>query len=146
MNICIVSSCGGHLTEVMELKSVYENYDHFYIINKKISMPNDINGRVSFITHSERDYKFFVNILEIYRIFKSNRPDVVISTGAGPAVPAALVARYLFRSKVIYIETIASIVKPSITGRLMYYLAHEFYYQWESLEFFFPKAKFIRGV
>src|SRR5215467_503871 len=35
MKICIVSSCGGHLTEVRCLKPAYESYQHFYVLNDK---------------------------------------------------------------------------------------------------------------
>ena len=39
MKICIVSSCGGHLTEVRALKAAYQAYDHFYVLNDKAILP-----------------------------------------------------------------------------------------------------------
>ncbi len=145
MKICIVSSAGGHLTEVRSLKAAYSEYDFFYVLNHSALLPPDMIGCTDFIIHSERDWKFFINLWEAFRILKKKRPEVILSTGAGPAVPFALIGRYLFRCKVIFIETITCVDRPSMTGRIMYYLAHHFFYQWKGLERFFPKGHF-RGA
>lgn len=141
-SICIVSSCGGHLTEVRCLRPAYEDTEHFYVLNNTALLPTDMQDKTLFITHSERDWKTLLNLWEAYRILRRTRPRVILSTGAGPVVPFAIVGRYLFGTHVIFVETITRIERPSMTGRLMYYLAHEFYYQWSSLEKFFPKGIF----
>jgi beta-1,4-N-acetylglucosaminyltransferase len=141
MKICIVSSCGGHLTEVRQIRAAYEQYEHFYVINKRIQVPKDMESRtVYFIRHSERDLLFFTNLLEAWRILRRERPDAILSTGAGPAVPFAIVGR-LLGVKVLFIETLARIDAPSLTGRLMYRLSNRFFYQFESLGRFFPKGE-----
>ena len=141
MKVCIVSSCGGHLTEVRCLKGVYERYEHFYVINSRVAMPRDMEGKTYFIRHSERDWRFLVNLLEAVQILRRERPTVILSTGAGPVVPFAIMGRLFFRTRVIFIETITRIHRPSLTGRIMYWLAHEFFYQWPSLGRYFPKGK-----
>ncbi|MGH7949464.1 MAG: hypothetical protein ACREQF_09590, partial [Candidatus Binataceae bacterium] len=85
--ICIVSSCGGHLTEVRELKPVYERYEHFFVINERIMLPADMEGRTYFIRHAERDPLVLINLWEAWRILRAERPAVILTTGAGPAVP-----------------------------------------------------------
>jgi len=142
MRICIVSSCGGHLTEVRCLKEIYDDYKHFYILNDLTLLPEDMKERTFFITHSERDWKFFKNLWEVFIIFLREKPDLMLSTGAGPAVPAAIIGRLFFGVHVVFIESITRIYKPSLTGRLMYFLANDFFYQWKTLEEFFPKAKY----
>jgi UDP-N-acetylglucosamine:LPS N-acetylglucosamine transferase len=142
MKICIVSSCGGHLTEARCLKPAYEAYEHFFVLNDKAILPADMSNKTYFIAHSERDWKFFLNLWEAFQILRKERPNVILSTGAGPAVPFAIVGRVFFRTRVLFIETVASITKPSLTGRIMYWLAHDFFYQWKPLKQFFPKAKY----
>lgn len=66
---------------------------------------------------------------------------MILSTGAGPAVPFALVGRFFFRMRVVFVETITRIERPSLTGSIMYRLADDFYYQWESLRRYFPKGR-----
>jgi len=124
------------------LRPAYAHYPHFYVLNDKVRVPEDMLGRTWFITHSERDWKFLLNLLEAWRILRREGPTVILSTGAGPVVPFALVGRLLFRVRVIYIETITRISRPSLTGRLMYWLSHEFFYQHQSLEKYFPKGKY----
>ncbi len=45
MKICIVSSCGGHLTEARALRATYEKYEHFYVLNDEVILPEDMRGR-----------------------------------------------------------------------------------------------------
>jgi hypothetical protein len=67
---------------------------------------------------------------------------VILSTGAGPVVPFAIVGRLFFGTRVVFVETLTRVHAPSLTGRIMYRLAHDFFYQWESLRRFFPRGTF----
>ncbi|MFO1316197.1 MAG: PssD/Cps14F family polysaccharide biosynthesis glycosyltransferase [Burkholderiales bacterium] len=142
LKICIVSSCGGHLTEVRCLKPAYERFDHFYVLNDKALLPADMEGRTQFITHAERDWRVLKNVWEAIAILARERPQVILSTGAGPVVPFALVGRLFFGTRVVFVETITRIDRPSLTGRLMYRLAHDFFYQWQGLARWFPKGRY----
>ncbi|MFA5976301.1 MAG: PssD/Cps14F family polysaccharide biosynthesis glycosyltransferase [Elusimicrobiota bacterium] len=137
--IAIIASCGGHLTEARRLRPVYGKDDHFFVINDRITLPPDMEGKTCFIRHSERDWLFLVNLWEAWRILRRERPGLLLSTGAGPAVPFALVAK-LLRIPVIFVEISAQVTEPSLTGRVMYYLADRFFYQWKPLGRYFPKA------
>jgi beta-1,4-N-acetylglucosaminyltransferase len=140
--ICIVSSCGGHLTEVRCLLPTYHDLPHFYVLNDKAMLPDDMRGKTFFIAHSERDWKFLLNLWEALLILRRERPTLILSTGAGPVVPFALVGRLFFGTRVVFVETITRIDKPSMTGRIMYWLAHDFFYQWKSLSSYFPKGTY----
>jgi beta-1,4-N-acetylglucosaminyltransferase len=137
--ISIVSSCGGHLTEVRTLKPAYEKYEHFYVLNDVVTLPEDMKGRTYFIRHSERDWLFLVNLWEAWRILRKERPRLILSTGAGPVVPFALIGK-LIGVPTLFIETFTRVTEPSLAGRIMYYLADRFFYQWRSLERFFPRG------
>ncbi len=137
--IAIVASCGGHLTEVRALRPVYEAYPHFYVINSQILLPQDMVGRTYFIRHSERDWLFFINLWEAWRILRRESPSLIISTGAGPVVPFSLVGK-LLKIPTIFIETFTRVTSPSLTGRIMYRLADRFFYQWVHLEKHFPRG------
>jgi len=98
-----------------------------------------MQGKTYFIRHSERDWLFFFNLLEAWKILRKERPRVILSTGAGPVVPFALVGK-LLGVKTIFVETFTRVTKPSLTGRIMYRLADRFFYQWKPLESYFPKG------
>ncbi len=143
MKVCLVSSCGGHLTEVRCLRPAYENYQHFYIINQRIELPEDMQDKTYFISHAERDWKVLLNIWEAWLILRKEKPDIILSTGAGPLVPVAVVGRLCWGSKVIFVECLNRISSPSLTGRLMRFLAHDVFYQWPQLRKFYPRGKYL---
>ena len=129
------------MTEVRALKSAYEKYDHFYVLNDRVAVPSDMGSQTLFIRHSERDWLFFVNLYEAFCILWTRRPDVILSTGAGPAVPFAIVGKLLGIPS-IFVETFNRLTEPSLSGRIMYHLAKRFFYQWESLDKFYPNATY----
>jgi UDP-N-acetylglucosamine:LPS N-acetylglucosamine transferase len=147
MKIAIVSSVGGHLSEVLELREVYEAYDHFYILNAPRELPPFMRGKTYFIAHAERDWRHLWNLAELSRLFRKEQPDCVLSCGAGCAVPALLVAK-LMGVRGIYIETFCALYRPSLTGRIIHTLrlADEFLYQWPYLAPFFPRGRFAGAV
>ena len=57
------------------------------MLNDEITLPKDMEGKTYFIRHSERDWLFFVNLLEAWQILRKERPRLILSTGAGPVVP-----------------------------------------------------------
>ena len=145
MKVCVVCSPGGHLAEARLFEGIYGRYDHFYVLNDVIDLPDKIKDRTVFIKHAERDWKVLVNFLEAWKIISKHHPNIIFTTGAGPAIPFAIIGK-LFGCKVIFIETVTRVFKPSLTARLIYMLADDFFVQWESLRKFFPKARYLRGL
>jgi len=119
----------------------YERYEHFYVLNERIALPRDMEGKTYFIRHSERDWLFLVNLWEAWRIVRKEKPVLILSTGAGPVVPFALIGKML-GLPTIFVETFAHVAKPSMSGRIMYHLAERFFYQWRALERRLPRATY----
>jgi beta-1,4-N-acetylglucosaminyltransferase len=138
--VAVVSSCGGHLTEVRLLRRFYETHEHFYVLNDRVVLPGDMEGKTRFVSLFERDLNFFVNLAEAWRILRAEKPDLIISTGAGIIVPFAICAKVL-RIPVLFVETLCRVNHPSLTAKIMYRLADRFFYQWESLGKHFPKGE-----
>lgn len=141
IRVCIVSSCGGHLAEVRALSPAFEQMDYFFVLNDVARLPQEIARRTQYVRHSERDWLLLVNFFEAWLILRRERPDVILSTGAGPAVPFAAVGK-LLRIPNVFIETVTRTQTPSLTGRLMYHLADKFFYQWPALARYFPKGTY----
>lgn len=143
LRIAVVSSVGGHLREVLQLWEVLRAHDVFFILNDETSV--NLPARSYRIAHAERDLLVLWNLVEAGRILRKERPDVILSTGAGPAVPVALVGRAL-GARVIFIETFGAVRTPSLSGRLMYRIADHFFYQWEPLRRFFPRGEHVGSI
>ena len=146
MRMLVVSSVGGHLTEILELAPLLEGHEVVLVVNDAAALPSFAFARIYRIAHAERDAKVLLNLLEAARILTAEDPDVVLSAGAGPAVPFAILARLCTRARVVFVETAAAIARPTLTGRLVYALAHDFFYQWRSLERFYPRGKLAELV
>ena len=128
-----------------------EKYDTFIITEKNVSSKNIENShKVFFLTQQERKrfdflFKFIVNIMKTLFIILVKNPDIVISTGAGATTFVCLGTKIL-GGKVIFIESFAKVSSPTLTGRIVYKFADEFYVQWEEMKKFYPKANYKGGI
>lgn len=142
--ILAISSGGGHLTELMHslnnseiskdivtyvvfetdyTKETLKGLDHYFIIDPHISK-----------------IKYLINTVWAFFLYLWIRPDVVVSTGAGIAIPMIVIAKKL-GSKIIFIETGARVTTPSKTGMFAYKYSDLFIVQYKPLLKHFPKAK-----
>jgi len=144
VKIALVSSVGGHLTDLVALTDAFEGCDRFWVLNDA-SPVLSADERTYRIAHAERDWRVALNVLEVAAIFAREVPDIMISAGAGPAVPAALVARAM-GLPVVYIEASCAVRRLTMTGRLMRPLSHRFYVQWPALAREHSWARFVGGV
>jgi UDP-N-acetylglucosamine:LPS N-acetylglucosamine transferase len=64
-----------------------------------------------------------------WRVIRDRRPDVILSTGAGLAVPFFVVGR-LRGCRLVYVESLTRTRSLSLSGRIVYPLAHTFLVQW----------------
>ena len=151
--VLFISSTGGHLDELMELKSMFSDYDYHIITEKEKSnfiLREKYPNRVNYLLYGSYTTlpKAIVYPLKlIYNTFKSLflyikiRPKYIVTTGAHTAGPMCLIG-HVFGSKIIYIETFANSMTKSKTGRIVYKFADLFIVQWESMLKLYPKAKY----
>ena len=89
--------------------------------------------------------KMLKNFSQTWKIIAKEKPDVVISTGAGAAIAACLIGK-LMGSKIVFLESYCRIFAPSRSGRFVYRFADLFLVQWEKMLKFYPKAKYWGAV
>lgn len=142
--IAFVASVGGHLTELLAICEPLLVHEHFWVINDRspVLPPGE---RAYQIVHAERDFRVLFNFAECLKIFSVEEPGLVISTGAGPAVPAFCVARAL-GIPTIYVEPSSAVRQLTLTGRILQYVATEFYVQWPELTARAGRAKYVGGL
>jgi UDP-N-acetylglucosamine:LPS N-acetylglucosamine transferase len=80
-----------------------------------------------------------------WKTLRAVRPRVLLTTGAGVAVPFAWLAR-LRGVRVVYVESFTRIEGPSLTGRLVAPIAHWCYVQWPELARVVSKASYAGNV
>jgi beta-1,4-N-acetylglucosaminyltransferase len=144
LKVALVSSIGGHLTELLRLSGAFADHECFWIVND-VSPVLPVDAKAYRIAHAERDWKVLLNLFECAAIFSMEQPDVMVSAGAGPAVPAAVIAR-MAGMPVIYLEPISAVTAPTLTARLMQWLATRLYVQWPALRTQLRRAIVVSGV
>lgn len=133
------------MVQAKQLMPVYERYDHFYFTFKG-GVANEMKktSRVRAIPNIVRRNPFswiIGAVLSAHAAFME-RPDVVITTGAGIVVFFCVFAK-LFGAKLIFIESMARVESPTLTARFLYPFSDLFIVQWPDLLNYFPKAKFL---
>lgn len=147
--VLFISSTGGHLNELLQLKPIFEKYNS-YIVTEKTKTNKDLKNEyknVSYLLYGTKHKPIRYIFIAIFNIIKSLilfikiRPNVIITTGAHTAVPICLIGK-LFKKKIIYIETFANIHTKTLTGKIIYPIADLFVVQWESMLELYPKAEY----
>lgn len=143
--ICLVSSSGGHLTQLKQMLPIMDDKE-FFLVTEHNSTTVDLKTKYKtyYLLQQERKsfsffMKFIVNVIKtIYILIKEN-PQIVISTGAGATLPMCIIGKVL-GAKLIFLESFAKINTPTKTGKIVYKIADYFYIQWPELKKVYPEA------
>jgi len=146
MKICLACSAGGHLTEIMQLIGALEGRDFFFLTYRHRDS-EDLKHRKYFVKNVTRNpITLLKNFIQTFIALVKERPGLIISTGAGVAIPACYIGRFL-GAKVIFIETFCMVTRASLAGRVAYPIANKFLVQWKGqLKNYGGKAEYKGAV
>ena len=148
--VLFISSTGGHLSELMQLKSMFSKYDYHIITERTKSnmyLKDKYPKKVNYLVYGTKSnmltypFKLFYNCFKSLFLYIKIRPNVIVTTGAHTAGPMCCIGK-IFGSKIVYIETFANSETKSVTGKMIYKFADLFIVQWEDMLKLYPKAKF----
>jgi len=133
------------MVQAMQLAPVYEKYDHFlFTFSGGVAdgMRNTLPVHTIPNISRHNPWSWIRGAVLSARIVLRERPDLVITTGAGIVVFFCLFAK-LLGAKLVFIESMANVKRPTLTARLLYPFSNLFLVQWPSLLPFFPRARFV---
>lgn len=148
--VMFISSVGGHLTQLLELKSMFKSYDYVLITEKTdVTKPMKDKYNMEYLPYGSRNQKLKYLFILLWSCIKSliyfikYNPDVIVTTGANTCAAMCCLGK-LFGKKVIFIESFAKRTSPTITGKCIYKLHAytTFVVQWESMLEFYPNAEY----
>lgn len=152
--VIFISSTGGHLSELMVLKPIFNDYDYHVVTEKTEStqsLKKQYGKRIHYLIYGTRIHKFkylckvTYNTLKSLGLFLNIRPKAIVTTGTHTAVPMCIIAK-IFGAKVIFIETYANVYTPTMSGKFVYKIADKFVVQWEELKDVYPESIYLGGV
>ena len=153
MKVCLECAEGGHLDEMLSIIEAFEEHDIFFVTTKAPTTEGlDKKYKVYYVREQyDTKQKGAIYLREFVLMFKlmiisfiilvKERPKAIVSTGGGSTIPLCYLGK-LFGVKIIYIESMARIDKPSGTGRIIHPIADLFLVQWESMLKSYKKAKY----
>jgi len=146
--VLLVASPGGHLLQLLALRSAWEDYPRAWVTLDRADTHGLLAGEHVFFARgpTNRNIRNLVrNLVLARRIVREVRPRVIITTGAGVAVPFAWLGR-LAGAQVIYIESLSRIDTASLSCRMISPIASRVYGQWPEFVDVVRRARFAGCV
>jgi beta-1,4-N-acetylglucosaminyltransferase len=151
MKVLVVLGEGGHTTQMIKLVELLgPTYDYSYLMpahdrtsERKIKIAGPVyraklprKKRPTILTTLKSS---FLCSVQEFSVLLRVRPKAILSLGAGIAVPVSVFGR-LLGAKIIHVESASRVHTLSLTGKIMYRIAHLFFVQWEPLKNKYRKA------
>ncbi len=144
-HVLLVGSSGGHLSQLLELRGWWQKHKRTWVTFDTEDTRSRLSGEQvvdAYFPTTRNVPNLLRNLVLAVRLTVRLRPDIVVSTGAGVAIPFFMVARVLgVRSA--YIEVFDRIETPTLTGRVCYRLCDHFFVQWPHQARMYPRATVI---
>ncbi|HOQ04342.1 MAG TPA: hypothetical protein PKY88_03920 [Anaerohalosphaeraceae bacterium] len=136
LKICAAASAGGHLVQLLRLSDCWSGFETVYVSTSEIVRSKLASlGTVYILEECNRKHpiRLFRVLFHAFQIVRREHPDVVVSTGAAPALFVCLWGK-VFGARIIWIDSMANVQRLSLSGRLIRPWADLFLTQWESLK------------
>ncbi|MCU1497103.1 MAG: Oligosaccharide biosynthesis protein Alg14 like protein [Acidimicrobiales bacterium] len=131
-HVLLVGSAGGHLAQLVQLEAWWRTHDRTWVTFDKPDARSILADEAVIWAHhpTTRNLPNLLRnlVLAVRQVIRL-RPDAVVSTGAGVAVPFFVIA-WLLRIPTIYVEVFDRIDSPTLTGRLCRPFTTRFCVQW----------------
>lgn len=148
VDVLLVCNSGGHLLQLHSLRGAWKDRSHVWVSSDKSDARSLLAGERVYFGYSPTARNLpnlLRNTLLAGRLVVRLRPRVIVTTGAGMAVPFCWIGR-LFGARVAYIESFARVEAPSLSLRAIAPIADRVYVQWPELLAAIPRARFAGSV
>lgn len=126
----LVATPGGHLTQLKLMAPCFDSFDRRWVSTHHPSV--DVGDDPLVLAHGPTTRNvpnLLRNMVVAWREIRSTKPDVIVSTGAGLAVPFFVFGR-LFGIPTVFLEVYDRIDTRTMTGRLVRPFTSKFLVQW----------------
>ena len=145
----IVCSSGGHLAQLHCLDAWWRQHERSWVTFDKADARSLLAGeRVVWGHHpTNRNLKNLTrNTVLALRVLARERPDLIVSNGAGLAVPFFWLGKLFFGATTVYVEVYDRVDSPTLTARLVRPVLDRMVVQWEEQRAFYPEGVYLGGV
>ncbi|GIU94466.1 MAG: hypothetical protein KatS3mg012_0923 [Gaiellaceae bacterium] len=143
-----MASSGGHLLQLVLLARRLPDAAWTWVTFDTPDARFLLDGRKTVFAHhpTNRNLLNLVRNLRIaVQLVRRVRPSVLVTTGAGVAVPFCWVAK-LFGARIVYVESLTRISSISLSARLVHPIADHVFVQWPGAVHKLRKAEFAGSI
>ncbi len=145
LRILFVSSSGGHLSQLLQLRPWWEDHDRKWVTFDLPDARSKLEGE-ELVPAAYPTTRNLPNLLRNWalarRMLNEWTPDVIVSNGAGVAVPFFVIGRKK-RIPTVYLEVYDRIDSRTLTGRLCRPFADLFLVQWPEQQELYPNSRLV---
>lgn len=144
IKIGLITSRGGHLFQLYQLKDWWEKYDRFWVTDRGGDSDYLLKDEKVYYGHFPENRNWVNGIKNFFlglKILLKEKPNLLVSTGAGIAPPIFLAGKIL-GCRLIFIESYTFIKHPSLSGRIVSLFVDKFLVQHKIQKQFYKKAEF----
>ncbi|MBV9382866.1 MAG: UDP-N-acetylglucosamine--LPS N-acetylglucosamine transferase [Streptosporangiaceae bacterium] len=148
MKVLLVCSSGGHLAQLYRLRPWWQRHERVWVTFAGSHAESLLRGETvlpAFAPTTRNIPNALRNLRLAFSVIRAERPDVLVSDGAGVAFPFFLLGRAL-RVRTVYLEVYDRISRPSLTGRLCYPFTELFILQWPEQAASYPRGTLIGSL
>lgn len=130
--------------ELMRVRQAWQGHERFWVTFPTEDARVHMEGERVVWAHypTNRNIPNLVrNARLAWKILRRERPDAIISTGAGVAVPF-IWAGWAMKVPTIFIESLTFVDQRSLSARLIYRCVDHYFVQWPELAEKYPKATY----
>ena len=143
--VLLVSTQGGHLAQLLALRDWWSPREHIWVCPDTPDVQDRLAGeRVirSYSPTTRNVPNLMRNVGLAVEVLRRERPSLVVSAGAGVAVPFFAVA-WMLRIPTVFIEVYDRVDTPTMSGRLCGPFTTRRIVQWKSQLAFYPDARLV---
>lgn len=147
MKLLLVCSSGGHFKALFQLQPFWALHHRCWVSFDTPSTRDSLVDERVFWAYSptNRNAKNLLrNCILSWKVLRCYRPDVILSTGAGVAVPFLILGKFLGR-RTVFVESVTRIKSLSLTARLVLPFLDVLYVHWPQLQVRYPHSELIDG-
>ncbi len=149
MNVLLVCSPGGHLQQMLALEPAWREMDRAWVTLAGPDVEYLLADEETTLGHGPTNRSLEQALPQpparLAGAARKRRPDAIISTGAGLAVPFFTVGK-LLGIRLIYVESLTRTESISLSGRMVYPLADRFFTQWPATAALRRRAEYAGSV
>lgn len=146
--VMLVTSSGGHLSHLLELEGFWAGHRRVWVSFEMPDAVSRLDGEEVIWAHqpTTRNLRNLVrNLVLAWSELRRLRPSLIVSTGAGVAVPFFWMGR-LLGARTAYLEVYDRIDSSTMTGRLVRRITDLMLVQWSEQASLYPGARVMGTI